>query len=656
MARDFDTFFQDIVSQLPGYEPRPQQVEMARGILRTMEDGGQLLIEAGTGSGKSFGYLVPALYAGKTIVISTGTIQLQEQLIEKDLPFLLEAAGVSKTVALAKGRSNYLCRQKLWEADRGIPSGDPLRTEVDRLMREADAWDGDLASLPWSPGNRFWTEVASTSDDCLGNKCEFFERNPFRIARARLGRADIIIANHALYMVDLATGGGILPDHDLVIFDEAHHLPRVTAQAFTASIGRYALTKLLQKIRRRWNAPPERLAFALVAAESKLVEWIWRHDRAQFRLYPDADFLAVCETMLDGLRDLREWIENGRVDELLFPDADVKSKASLHRPKLSQQLANLIARWEFFAHHADATGAERVNWVELDRESGYFELKSAPLDVSGPLANDLWAKRTAVLTSATLSVGGDFSYYRGQLGLPKDTAQVVLPSPFDFATQARLYTPPLPEPNDPRHERASQTEIEAILHASRGRAFVLFTSYRAMSSAYAAIAANLPYPVKQQGEMPRSRLVAWFKETPNAVLFATSSFWEGVDVPGEALSCVIIDRLPFAVPDDPVVQAYVERLKMQGRDWFKEYTLPEAILRLKQGFGRLIRTATDRGVVAILDARLSTKYYGRNIVRALPACGRIQSGEALRAFFDEVPASGGPDPLAPTLGGAPLSS
>jgi ATP-dependent DNA helicase DinG len=352
--------------------------------------------------------------------------------------------------------------------------------------------------------------------------------------------------------------------------------------------------------------------------------------------------------MLDGLRELREWLENGRVDDMLFTDAALKSKAPLHRPRLSQQLANLIARWEFFAHHADATGAERVNWVELDRETGYFELKSAPLDVSQQLQQDLWSKRTAVLTSATLSIGGDFSYFRGQLGLPKEVATEVLPSPFDYAEQVRLYTPPLPEPNDPRHERASQAAIETILHASRGRAFVLFTSYKAMASAYSALAPNLPFPTKQQGEMSRTRLVTWFKETPNAVLFATSSFWEGVDVPGESLSCVIIDRLPFAVPDDPVVQAYVERLKMQGRDWFKEYTLPEAILRLKQGFGRLIRTATDRGVVAILDARLSTKYYGRNVIRALPACGRIQTAEALHAFFDEVD-PGGPDPLAPVL-------
>jgi ATP-dependent DNA helicase DinG len=648
MQTAFEPFFQSVVSQLPGYEVRPQQLEMAGRIREAMEAGGQLLVEAGTGSGKSFGYLIPALHAGKTVVISTGTIQLQEQLLEKDLPFLLKATGQNKSIALAKGRSNYLCRQKLWEADRSIAAGDPLRREVDRLLAEADAWDGDLASLSFNPAQRFWTEVASTADDCLGNKCEFFDRNPFRLARVKLARADIIVANHALYMVDLATGGGILPDHDLVIFDEAHHLPRVATQAFTASIGRYALTKLLQKIRRRWQAPPEAISYALVEAESRLVDWIWKHGRVQFRLYPDAEFLDIAETLLERLSELRAWMENGRLDEMLFLDSEWQAKAPLHRPRLATQISNLIARWEFFAHHIDATGAERVNWVEVNRETGYFELLSAPLDVSTPLALELWSQRTAILTSATLSIGGDFSYFRGQLGLARQTQQLTLPSPFDYAAQVRLYTPALPEPQAPEYERASWQAMADILATSQGRAFVLFTSYKAMGAAFDALAGRLEYPRMKQGDLPRSKLIAWFKETPHAILFATSSFWEGVDVPGDALSCVIIDRLPFAVPDDPVVQAFVERLKMQGRDWFKEYTLPEAILRLKQGFGRLIRADGDRGVVAILDARLSTKFYGRNIIKALPACPRIQTPDQLAEFFASLEALG-PDAMAPVL-------
>jgi ATP-dependent DNA helicase DinG len=631
-SETFQAFFERVVSQLPGYEPRTQQVEMAERILDTVEHGGQLLIEAGTGSGKSFGYLMPALYAGKTIVISTGTINLQEQLIEKDLPFLLKASGSGMTVALAKGRGNYLCRQKLWEADRQIPTTDPLRRDLNRIMGMIEDWDGDLANLPFSPENRFWSEIASTSDDCLGNKCEYFEQNPFRIARVKLGKADIIVANHALYMIDLATGGGILPEHDLVIFDEAHHLPRVASQAFTATIGRYALTKLLQKIRRRWQSAPDRISFALIDAESRLADWLWRHDRAQFRLYPDSDFLRIADDLLTSLHDLRVWLENGKPAEMLFDDDAVKSKAPLHRPKLLAQLVNLIARWEFFAGDA-GNSPERVNWVELNRETGYFELLSAPLDVSRDLSELLWKQRTAVLTYATMSVDGDFSYYRAQLGLPNTVGQLCLPSPFDYETQARLYVPRLPEPNDPRFESASHQAITELIHASRGRAFVLFTSYRAMKQAYNALANDMPYPCKQQGELPRTRLVEWFKETPGAVLFATSSFGEGVDVPGAALSCVIIDRLPFAVPDDPLVQAYVEQLKTQGRDWFREYTLPEAILRLKQGFGRLIRTATDTGVVAILDARLHTKNYGRQILKALPPAPRMDKMAPLEAWL-----------------------
>ncbi|MFP5500954.1 MAG: ATP-dependent DNA helicase [Candidatus Sericytochromatia bacterium] len=635
MTNSFSSFFERVVSQLPNYEARPQQVAMAERILKTFEAGGQAIIEAGTGSGKSFGYLLPAIYAGKRIVISTGTIQLQEQLLAKDLPFLLAATGSPMTVALAKGRSNYLCRQKLWEADKHIPVSDPLRAELEAILEADPTWDGDLATLPFFPSPKFWAEIASTSDDCLGNKCEFFDRNPFRQARIKLGTADIIVANHALYMTDLATGGGILPDHDLVIFDEAHHLPRVASQAFTGSIGRYALTKLLQKIRRRWSPPPEGISFALVSAESRLAEWLWRHDRSQFRLYPDSEFLDIAETLLEGLFDLRAWLDTGHIEELLFPDAEVKAKAPLHRPKLLTQLNNLIARWEFFANCTDVSGTERVNWVELNRETGYFELNSAPLDVSRELSELLWRERTAVLTSATLGVNGDFSYFRGQLGLEPQTATESLPSPFDFQAQAKLYVPSLPEPNDPRFERASQAAMLEILEASNGRAFCLFTSYRAMTAAFQNLQPILPFPCKQQGDMPRTRLVEWFKSTPQAVLFATSSFWEGVDVPGSALSCVIIDRLPFAVPDDPVVQAHVERLKMQGRDWFREYTLPEAILRLKQGFGRLIRTAQDAGLVAILDSRLNTKYYGRQILRALPACERVTELSSIRAFLAE---------------------
>jgi ATP-dependent DNA helicase DinG len=440
-------------------------------------------------------------------------------------------------------------------------------------------------------------------------------------------------------MVDLATGGGILPDHDVVIFDEAHHLPRVASQAFTATIGRYALTKLLQKIRRRWQPPPDAVSFRLIDAESRLTDWLWRHDRAQFRLYPDSDFLDIAESLIEGLHELRSWLENGHIDEMLFDDPEVKSKAPLHRPKLLAQLVNLIARWEFFANQTDVSGTERVNWVELNRETGYFELLSAPLDVSRELSELLWKERTAVLTSATLSVDGDFSYFRSQLGLPSHSDQVCLPSPFDYEEQARLYVPRLPEPNDPRFESASHRAMSQLIEAARGRTFVLFTSYRAMKAAYQALANELRYPCRAQGELPRTKLVEWFKETPGAVLFATSSFWEGVDVPGEALSCVIIDRLPFAVPDDPLVQAYVERLKMQGRDWFREYTLPEAILRLKQGFGRLIRTATDTGVVAILDARLHSKAYGRQILRALPACPRVEAIGQIEAWL------GSPDRL-----------
>lgn len=636
----FDRYFDAAVSALPGHEVRQAQRSMAHEVRGVLAEGGHLVVEAGTGSGKSFAYLLPALHAGKRVVVATHTIPLQEQIIEKDLPFLLEATGSVATVALAKGRGNYLCRQRLWEADRQVGPNDPLRQEVDLILEALHSWDGDVAHLPHQPAQRVWAEVASTSEDCLGQACEFFEQNPYRMAKVRLGSAELIVANHALYLVDLATGGGLLPDHDVVILDEAHHLPKVAAAAFTATIGRYALTKLLQKIRRRFHPPPEAITFGLIGVESRLADWLWQKQRPSFRLIPDANFLDIAEGMLEGLLELRAWLENAEVGRLPFTDAQTKAKAPLHRPKLLQQLGNLIARWEFFSATADAGGSDRVNWVELDRERGNFELRSAPLDVASELHKLLWSKRSAVLTSATLKAGDTAAYFRSLVGLPESTRELSYASPFDYPNQARLYLPMgMPEANAPAFEAYSHRAIDAILEAAGGSALVLFTSNKAMSAAHQVLAERLPFPVKKQGEAPRSALVKWLKETPKGVLFATSSFWEGVDVPGQALSCVIIDRLPFAVPDDPVVEAHVQRLEAQGRRAFVEFQLPEAILRLKQGFGRLIRSRDDRGVVVILDGRMRTKGYGRQILKALPTCPVLADHDQLEAWMHEVRAA-----------------
>ncbi|MBM3268820.1 MAG: DEAD/DEAH box helicase [Candidatus Sericytochromatia bacterium] len=629
--------FREIVAKLPGYEARPGQEQMAALISEALDDGRHAIVEAGTGSGKSFAYLIPLLQAEGPFVVSTNSIPLQEQLISKDVPFLESALGQPIRVTLAKGRGHYLCRQKFWELDRTMGAEDPRRPAFDTIKSMLDSWDGDDASLPFEPESALWNEIGQSTEDCLNHRCEFFDLNPVRRIRHEMAGSHLIVTNHALYMADLAAGGGILPDHRAVVFDEAHHLPETATKTFSSQIGRFSQMMLLQKLRRRVAPVPDKVALGFIDLEARLFEWLLSmadggpmpanphaaqaEGRSSFRLYPDARFLDVAEGFHEQLVELRQWLSAAPEPLGLHPD--LISKAPLHRERLRGQLDSLIARWEFFAREAGDAG-DRVNWVELDRSRGYFELKSAPLGV-GPILRDLlWLKRPAILTSATLAVDGDFQYFRNQLGLP-EPLELALPSPFDYERQALLYIPRfLPEPNHPGFAEDSREAIRHILDYSQGRAFVLFTSHRAMRSAFRVLAPKLEYPCRQQGELPRAALLEWFKATPGAVLFATASFWEGVDVPGDALSCVIIDRLPFAVPDDPVIQARVERMKQQGRDWFREFTLPEAIIRLKQGFGRLIRTGTDRGLVAILDNRLLTKAYGATILKALPPCPRIR--------------------------------
>lgn len=614
--------FEGIVSRLPSYEHRPQQVEMASLIADALGKGEPALIEAGTGSGKSFAYLVPLIARGERAVIATGTIALQEQLLYKDIPFLQTAMGRSIRVALAKGRSNYLCINKMMESDRRLLRGSPQQRQQLKYLtsrfRQRD-WDGDRATLPLSIDGQVWSSICSDGLECFGQKCGYNSECPLRNARKELEKADIIIANHALYLTDLAEGARILPQHSIVVFDEAHHLDKAAISAFSVSIGRHSASRLLQRIEFRTESLPQKLVTDLMMAESRLQEWIARVRRDQFRLEPDDEFLNLVGTMSALMAELRSWM--GKVDPTtmnLFAETQeiAKAQAEVAREQLLTQIGEQIAAWDHFAD-TRAQG-QRVNWVESDRESGHFELKSAPLDPAPLLAQQLWSQKTSILTSATLAANGGFDYIRRQLGITEGIEKV-LGSPFDFEEQATLLLPRgLPNPNDPGFNQKAAPVIAEILRRTRGRAFVLFTSYKALREISQAVAPLIPFEFRSQGDLPRSLLIDWFKRTPNSVLFATATFWEGVDIPGDDLSCVVIDRLPFAPPDDPINQARIERLKAEGEDWFTGYVLPRAIISLKQGFGRLIRTRTDRGVVAILDPRLRTKEYGEVIVKSLP--------------------------------------
>jgi ATP-dependent DNA helicase DinG len=630
---------EEIVSQLPGYEPRPQQLRMARIIADSVAAGRHALIEAGTGSGKSFGYLIPILESGKKAVISTGTIALQEQLLHKDIPFLAQAYGREIRVALAKGRSNYVCLRKLAEMDQATAPADPQRLVVSDLVKlsRTRVWDGDRAELPFNVDSRFWLDsLASDPEDCLGPRCENYTYTPHRLARLALDEAQIIVANHALYFTDLVREAGILPKHDVAVFDEAHHLDRAAVAALSIQVSRWMAGKLLQRVQRRFNGLPPRLLQALSDAENDLMDHLYRRGRGQFPLEGDPDFTARAHAFAEALARTAGWLSSVDAGQMTLVDADpgiAKARAEVIREQMQSVAEDLASRWEHFA--ALGRDAGRANWMYVDPGRDYYELNSAPLDVGDALQRLLWSTRACVLTSATLAVDGKFEFVRRELGVPADAAEAVLGSPFDFPNQALLYVPRrVPLPSDARYTEAVLPEIEQILRMSEGRAFVLCTSYRSLREISGALIGRLPYPCKTQEELPRARLVEWFKSTPNAVLFATATFWEGVDIPGDALSCVIIDKLPFANPDDPVVQARTERMKSRDEDWFGGYMLPKAVLALKQGFGRLIRTRTDRGLVAILDRRVVTMRYGEVILRSLPPARRLHAlAESLDAAF-----------------------
>jgi len=626
-ARDL---LEQIVSQLPGYEPRPQQRRMAELVERAIAEKRHALIEAGTGSGKSFGYLVPLLESGQTVVIATGTIALQEQLLDKDLPFLEQASGKPIRTALAKGRGNYVCMRKLDEVAQSLSPADsafPMVRELAATARSGQ-WNGDRADLGFVVEGRFWhDQIASDPFDCLGPKCPNYQFTPHRMARMALETAQVIVANHALYFADLAQGGGLLPEHEVVVFDEAHHLDRAAVGALTTEVNRWEGNRLVQRVQRRFPGLPPRLVQGLTDAEGDLMELLFARGRGQFKIERDPEFERRAGAVGQAVARLAMWLQAADASQMALLDDDpamAQQRAATQRDQMRSVAEDLARRWDHFAELR--LGEQRANWVFADPVREFYEINSAPLQVGPMLEEMLWSKKTCILTSATLAVDGRFDFLKAELGLPRGTLDAVLGSPFDFPSQALLYVPrDMPQPSAPDFLEAACDEIERILAMTAGRAFVLCTSYRSLREISGRLAGRIPFQSRSQEDLPRARLIEWFKTTPNAVLFATATFWEGVDVPGDALSCVIIDKLPFANPDDPVVQARTERMKAQDEDWFGGFVLPKAVLALKQGFGRLIRTKTDTGLVAILDRRVLTMRYGEVVLRSLPPARRISA-------------------------------
>jgi ATP-dependent DNA helicase DinG len=613
---------------LPGYEPRAGQVQMCRLIERGFLEGAHTLVEAGTGVGKSLAYLVPALRSGKKVVVSTATIALQEQLVRKDIPLVTEALGVPARVVLLKGRNHYLCRAKL----------DRMRSE--RLIAQSagmeQIWDwadrtqtGDRADLPFAPAASEWEQLDADADDCVGEFCEHFRDCYFFERRDAARYADLVVVNHALFFLDLAMGGTLLPPYDYAILDEAHQCERWASAALTSTLSASSVNRLMRRVHRNYQLPASYDA-ELDEGMRGLAQTLARVPGERYRLAANETAQDSLETLRDSFYRLENWLLANWQAALKRPP-DNAAEAERRRDNALRGVLAHIATIDRTRLPED----EAINWVERGDGDGRYQINSAPFDVADYLRNALFRRtQSVVLTSATIATGQrSFAFLRASLGVD-DAQEYVAPSPFDFRAQARLYVaPPDCNPKDPRFARRVAPIVEEALDLTHGRAFVLFTSFARLHEVYASVRERLPYPVKLQGELPRAHLLEWFRRTKNAVLFATATFWEGIDVVGDQLSCVIIDRLPFPSPGDPVVAARLAALEAAGRPSFEEYMVPSAIVRLKQGFGRLIRSKTDRGLVVLLDGRATSMRYGAGIIAALPPATRVAELSELRTFF-----------------------
>ena len=621
-----------LARQVPGFAPRLPQQQMAEAVVAALEEGDTLVVEAGTGTGKTYAYLIPALLSGARVIISTGTRHLQDQLYHQDLPVVRQALNAPVRTALLKGRGNYLCRYRLQatEQDGRLSS----REQVAELHR-IRAWAGrtrrgDIAEIPDVPETSLiWPRVTSTVDNCLGQDCPQLADCFLAKARREALAADVLVINHHLFCADMAikeTGfAELLPGAEAFILDEAHQLPDIATHFLGRSLSGRQLSELgrdtvVEQARDAADfADLRRRAEALEPAILTLRQALGAADRrALWREV--AGLLAVVkaiEQLREALDSLREALKEGAP----------RGKGLENCQRRGEDLALRLA-----ALTGEESNLDNVRWFET-RGRG-FTLSLTPLDIAPKFQERLAAQPGAwVFTSATLAVGQSFEHFAARLGL-RDYAGLRLDSPFDFARNALLYHPPdLPDPTSPRYTAALLEAVLPVLAASRGRAFLLFTSFRALREAAAWLADRLDYPLLVQGEAPKGVLLRQFRAAGNAVLLGTASFWEGVDVRGEALSCVIIDRLPFAAPGDPVVQARIESLRQRGEDPFLYYQLPHAAITLKQGVGRLIRDVSDRGVLVLCDPRLLTKSYGRVFLDSLPPMPRTRKLERVRAFF-----------------------
>jgi ATP-dependent DNA helicase DinG len=619
------------------YEHRAGQIKMAEAVLRAFEDKKHLIVEAGTGTGKTMAYLVPAIaYAlakNKRVIISTGTKNLQEQLMEKDIPFLQKVMPKKFTASYMKGRSNYACLYRIKKAEsqpilEGLDEMDYF-DEVRHWSRESETGDrSELVNLPENLS--FWGRINAKSETCIGQKCPDFEPCFVTRMRERAEEADIVIVNHHLFFADLNIRGNeygrVLPDYGAVIFDEAHLVEDIAADYFGFQISSFQVEELA----RDTDALPITDAVAsrhLTKNAAKIIglaDQFWtrftqvRNQDGRFPLMANAFAQKTVKGDIQPTMLGEAYFAFDQALEQLENAVDVFADKLTEAESLVRRIRQTRFDLDFICTQSEKN---YVYWLEK-RGKGMF-LRASPIDVSALLQEKLFDKmETVVMTSATLSSNGKFDFIKDRLGLDgRNIETLVAPSAFDYQKQAVIYLPKaMPDPRAPEFSQMAASEIIKLLQVTNGRAFVLSTSNSSMNALYELVSTRVNFPCFIQGSMSKAGLLDKFRQTPNAVLFATSSFWQGVDVRGEQLSCVIIDKLPFAVPSDPIVAARTRFIDENGGKSFFDYSVPQAVITLKQGIGRLIRSKTDRGVIALLDPRLKTKSYGRDFLNSLPRC------------------------------------
>ncbi|HEX4382892.1 MAG TPA: ATP-dependent DNA helicase [Myxococcales bacterium] len=627
---------------LPGYEPRKPQLQMAEKVEDALAGGRALVVEAGTGTGKTLAYLLPAARSGLKLVVSTATKTLQEQLLEKDVP-LVQALGVQARFAFLKGRQNYLCLlryEQFYKAPTFLVRDEAAHFDAihDWTQRTQT---GDRAELLDLPENlAAWRDMSATAEQCTGQKCAHYDSCFVFRMRRQAADADVIIVNHHLFFADLAlrsssagdTGAAVLPKYDAVIFDEAHAVEEVATEHFGSSLSSFRVSELARDALKAAQTRP-RLLHAAGLAGQLAREGRDFFDAAAALAPGQGDRWSILPGALKPAEPARlRLVELVRSLGAALGSGDEDDELAL----LERRCIALGADLGLFAETAH--DPKLIQWAE-SRASQVF-LHASPIDVAAILQDKLYDRiGPVVFTSATLAVGNSLDYFEKRSGLADDSGPLfpldsqILASPFDYETHAALYLPKqMPDPQDPAFVQAVADELRKLLPITGGRAFALFTSLRNMRAVHALLADELPYQVLLQGEQPKAQLLKRFREKPS-VLFASQSFWEGVDVQGDALSLVVIDKLPFAPPGEPLVAARIDRMRAQGEDAFFGYQVPQAALALKQGFGRLIRSATDRGIVAVLDARMTRKGYGRIFVDSLPKCRVLRDPTEALAFW-----------------------